>query len=202
MIRIVLILCLAALPLAGCVTERDTQPPRTAAEQLLVSTAADRAARHMALDLPPGTRIFVDTRNFAGADAKDADAKYAVASIEDRLLHQGMALMPDAKQADVIVALRAGALSIDERKLLFGIPAMAIPIPFAGAVPTPEIALYSLDTEKGIAKFAAIGYGARDGRMRAASEAKTGFAEHAKKVILVLFGSTKTNFEPPVLNKH
>ena len=202
MIRIALILFLAALPLSGCVVERDTQPPRTATEQLLISTAADRAAKRLVLDLPHGTRIFVDTRNFTSADAKEADAKYAVAAIEDVLLHQGMALMPDPKQADVIVALRAGALSIDERKVLLGIPAMAIPIPFAGTVPTPEVALYGLDTEKGIAKFAAVGYGARDGRLRAASEAKAGFAKHAKKVILIVFGSTKTNFEPAALNKH
>jgi len=47
-----------------------------------------------------------------------------------------------------------------------------------------------------------IGYGAHDGRLRTASEAKVGFANHAKKVIFLVFGSTKTNFEPAALNRH
>ena len=189
------------LALAGCVTERNTQPPRTATEQLLISSAADRAANQLHLVLPPGTHVFVDTRNFAGADAKDNDAKYAAAVIEDRLLQQGVALMPDAKHADVIVALRAGALSIDDRKVLVGIPALGIPVPWTSTViPTPEIALFGRDTEKGIAKFAATGYGARDGLPRARADA-VAVDKREKKVVLVVFGSTENEFEPPVLRQ-
>lgn len=199
MSRIVLLI-IFALPLAGCVTQRVTNPPRTATEQLLISSAADRAADQLRLALPPGTKIFIDTRDFASADAKDADAKYAAALIEDRLLRQGLAVMQDAKQADLIVVLRAGALSIDDRKLLIGIPALALPVPLTSTtIPTPEIALFSLDTAKGIAKFAATSYGARDGSLRASTGPVIAIDKRDKRVILLFFSSTKNEFEPPAM---
>lgn len=200
--RIAWFLSVLAIPLAGCVTERVTDPPRTATEQLLISSAADRAADQLRLALPRGTKIFIDTRNFDSADAKDADAKYAAALIEDRLLLQGMAVMSDPKQADVIVALRTGALSIDDRKILVGIPAFALPVPLTSmTIPTPEVPFFSLDTQKGIAKFAATGYGAHDGLLRASTGPIVAIDKRDKRVVLLFFGSTKNEFEPPAMRE-
>jgi len=198
--RVAPIFLLLLLPLAGCVTVRVTNPPRTATEQLLVSSAADRAADQLHFMLPRGTRIFVDVHNFTAANGDDA--KYAAATIEDRLLLQGLAIMPGPKEADVVVALRSGALSINADKILIGIPSLPLPVPFAATViATPEVAFFSWDAQKGIAKFAATSYGARDGSLRSSTGSVIGVAKHNKKIILLIFSSTRNSLEPPLVNR-
>jgi hypothetical protein len=190
---------LLLLPLAGCVTNRATNPPRTATEQLLISSAADRAIDQLHFMLPRGTRVFLDVHNFTAANGDDA--KYAAAVIEDRLLLQGMAIMPDAKSADVIMALRSSALAANYRKILIGIPAMGLPIPLAGTIETPEVAFFSWEAQKGVAQLAATNYGAHDGTLRNSTGSVTGVAKHNQKVILFFFGSTRNNLESPIDNR-
>jgi hypothetical protein len=195
----VAILFLLLLPLTGCITNRVTNPSRTATEQLLISSAADRAIDQLHFMLPRGTRVFLDVHNFTAANGDDA--KYAAAVVEDRLLLQGLAIMPDAKSADVIVALRASALATNSHKILIGVPSMGLPIPLAGVIETPEIALFSWDDQKGVAQLAATSYGAHDRTLRSSTGSVTGVAKHNKKVILFIFSSTRNNLESPIDNK-
>ncbi|MGH7074917.1 MAG: DUF6655 family protein [Stellaceae bacterium] len=194
------------LALTGCVTERETNPPQTAMEQLLISSAADRAANKLRLDLPRGTRLYIDAHNFGTSNGNTAEAHpeahYAIAAATAALLRQGFAVMPNRKAADVIVALRSGALSIDDKTTLLGIPAIPIPVPFAGTFTTPQIAFYQSDVSRGIAKLAAIGYGARNGLLRARTGAKIGTATHIQRTVLFFFGSTTNNLTPPAVNKY
>lgn len=196
-------LLLAALVLTGCVSERTTNPSRTATEQLLISSAADRAAARLKLNLPRGTRLYIDASDFGGTDSKGplADARYAVATITDDFLRQGYAVVPTRKAADVVVALRSGALSVNDRKTLVGIPSLNVPVPLTGVVTTPEIALFNEDVSRGIAKFAATGYDARDGLLRASTGPKIGTATHIHKVFLFFFGGTQNDLEPKAVNK-
>jgi hypothetical protein len=196
---VAILFLLLLLPLGGCISNRVTNPPRTATEQLLISSAADRAIDQLHFALPRGTRVFLDVHNFTAANGDDA--KYATAVIEDRLLLEGAAIMPDAKSADVIVAMRAAALATNSHKILIGIPAMGVPIPLAGTIATPEVALFSWDSQKGVAQFAATSYGARDGTLRSSTGSVTGVAKHNKKVILFVFGATRNNLESPIDNK-
>jgi hypothetical protein len=171
---------LAAL-LSGCSTDRETDPPRSATEQLLISTAADRAAESLTLDLGPQRKAFLDATNFEGIDGK-----YAIAAIRSSLLKKGTRFVGDKKDADTIVEIRAGALSIDKHELLVGIPTLDIPIPLAGQLGTPEIALYKSEEQEGIAKFAATAYDAKDGRFLGESTPPLGRSKIAKHVLLVV----------------
>src|SRR3546814_13847409 len=63
---------LAALGVGACATERESSPPRTATEQLMISAAADRAADKLALDIQKGARIFIDATHFEGIEGKYA----------------------------------------------------------------------------------------------------------------------------------
>jgi hypothetical protein len=182
--------CLLLL-LSGCVTDRLTQPPRAATEQLLISSAADRAADDLKLNLPVGTKIFLDSAHFEGYDSK-----YALGTIEDRFLRQGMLLAPDHAHADVVVALCSGALSVDEHKLFLGIPSIAVPVPFSGPITIPEIAFFEKDRLKGVAKFAATGYGVKDGKWIASTDAQLGFSSDTHWVVLVLIGWTDKDLVP------
>ncbi|MBL0930075.1 MAG: hypothetical protein IBJ15_08145 [Alphaproteobacteria bacterium] len=68
------ILLLASL--AACSGARQSQPARTATEQLLIANAADKAAERLVLAFESGAKVFVDAANFDGVDAK-----YAIAPI-------------------------------------------------------------------------------------------------------------------------
>src|SRR5262249_56835773 len=121
---------------AGCWPARETEPARTATEQLMISTAVDRAVDRLNLKIPAGTKLWVDAANFDGYDQK-----YAVGAIRDRLLREGAGLVADRGQADAVVEIRAGALSTDSDDLLIGLPSMVLPIPLAGPAKTPDGAL-------------------------------------------------------------
>lgn len=154
-------LTLAMLALGACTTVRESSPERTATEQLLISTAVDRAVERMNLKIPAGTKVYVDAGQLEGTDGE-----YAAAAIKERLLRGGANLFADRGRADLIVELRAGALSIDDRNTLIGIGSFDAPIPFAGqAFRIPEIALYREKERLGVAKIAAVGYRTSDGKL-------------------------------------
>ncbi|HUN45534.1 MAG TPA: DUF6655 family protein [Stellaceae bacterium] len=182
---------LATLTLTGCSTLRDTQPPRTANEQLLISTAADHAADQLSLQLPPNAKVFVDTSDF---DA--IDAKYAIGTLRDRLAKQGALLVADRKDADTVVELRSGALSINQRSMLIGLPAIPVPIPLAGTVTTPEIALYKKSEDEGVAKFAATALDAKQGRLAAYAGPSYGFSHRTHYVLLFFISWTREDIIP------
>src|SRR5262245_63766346 len=104
--RIAVVSFLLLLSLAGCSTTRESEPARTATEQLMISTAVDRALDRLNVKIPEGTKIWVDAANFEGYDSK-----YAIGAVHDRLLHLGAHLVADRGQADAVVEIRAGALS-------------------------------------------------------------------------------------------
>jgi hypothetical protein len=169
------------LLLCGCTTDRETDPQRSATEELLISSAADRAAEQLSLDLGPNKKAFLDTTNFEGLDSK-----YAIATIRSSLLKHGAHFVGDKKDADTIVEIRAGALSIDKHETLFGIPSFNLPIPLAGELATPEIAIYKSEDQEGIAKFGATAYDAKDGHFIAESTPPLGRSHLTKEVVLVV----------------
>ena len=76
------LLLLAAL--AACSTEVQTNPARAASEELLISSATDRAASRLAMAMPANTKAFLDSSYVDGTDSK-----YAIASIRSHLLQHG-----------------------------------------------------------------------------------------------------------------
>jgi hypothetical protein len=181
--------------LGACTISRDTSPPRAATEQLLISAAADRAADRLALQIPRDTKVFVDTTNFEGYDGK-----YAIGAVRDRLLKQGARLVPDRAAADTVVEVRAGALSIDEHKTLFGIPSFDVPIPLAGPLKFPEIALFKKQKWQGIAKIAATGYDAKGGALVASSGPEYGFSHKTYWVVMLFISWTTDDLGPDGTN--
>jgi hypothetical protein len=174
-------LALLVALLSGCTTGRETDPQRTATEQLLISTAADRAAASIVLNLEPERKAFLDATNFEGLDGK-----YAIAAIRSSLLKKGTRIVADKKDADTIIEIRSGALSIDKHQTLVGIPSVDIPIPLAGDFGTPEVALYKAEEQEGVAKFAATAYDAKDGRFLGESAPPLGRSKIKRQVVLIV----------------
>lgn len=182
-----LLAAFAVLFLAACTTERVSAPQRTATEQLLISTAADRAAHNLGLKLPTDRKFFVDATNFEGTDGK-----YAISAIKDELLRRGVKIVADRNDADGIVEIRSGALSIDQSTAIVGVPQFEIPIPAAGNFTFPEIALFKKEEKQGVAKFAAFGYSTRTGELIATADPDYGFSTNTQWVV-ALFLSWNTS---------
>ncbi|HVT34413.1 MAG TPA: DUF6655 family protein [Nevskiaceae bacterium] len=147
---------------AGCTTFRVTEPGQTATEQLLVSTAVDHAVARLDPQLAKGTKVFLDTQFYDSASS-DQLPKYTIGALRQRLLDLGLLLVDDRKNAQAILELRTGTQSINHKTMLIGLPSIPIPIPFAGTVSTPEIALFSLDRQTGVARLALTPYWSANG---------------------------------------
>ncbi|WP_119300280.1 DUF6655 family protein [Dongia deserti] len=182
-------LILAMLALGACTTVRESSPQRTATEQLLISTAVDRAVERMKFEIPTGTKVFVDAEQLEGSDGK-----YTAGAIKDRLLRGGTNLVADRGKADAVVEVRAGALSIDDKSTLVGIGSFDAPIPFAGqAFKIPEIALYRQKERLGVAKIAATGYGTADGKLIDSTGPRFGYSHENESVFLFFFSWRSTD---------
>jgi len=130
-----------------------TNPPRTFTEQLLLSTAADRALRSASLEMFRGKKVYVDGTYF-----DSYDSKYVMGAIRDAFSQAGALLASDAASSDIIVEARSGAYSIDFSSTLIGIPTIGVPIPLAGTINIPELALYKHIQQDSLAKFALLAY--------------------------------------------
>jgi hypothetical protein len=187
MYRSLIIPAILLLSLAACSSTRESEPARTATEQLLFSAAAERAADKLAFNLATGTKVFVD-----GVNVEGSDSKYLLGTIRDRVLRRGGELVDARDKADVVIEPRIGAISVDREKWLFGIPDFGVPIPLAGPVEFPEIALFKRDTQQGVIKVAAMAYNARTGQLVQSLEPVYGFA-HKKEWAALIFFSWDSN---------
>lgn len=143
----------AAIYLAGCAQTNMTNPARSAVEQLLLSTAADRAMKSVDLSAFAGKKVYVDATYFDSYDPKNA-----LGTIRDAVSSAGGLLVPNATNAEYVIEARSGALSVDYDQTLIGMPNTGVPIPLAGTFNLPEIALYKSEKQLSTAKIALLAY--------------------------------------------
>jgi hypothetical protein len=188
--------CLGAAALLGpgCVQLKKTDTTRSATEQLLLSTAADRAAAAADLSEFSCKKVYLDTTNFEGYDSK-----YAIGALRDALSRAGALLVGEARDSEVTIEARSGVLGTDDQSSLLGLPSFTLPIPFAGGIATPEIGFYKAQEQSATAKFALLAYGTRSREHLYSSGALVGRAfDHYSTIIL--FTSHKTDvpeLQPP-----
>jgi hypothetical protein len=139
---------------SGCVQTRVTEPRRTATEQLMISTAADRSlSQAPMLDAFQGKKVFVDTTYF-----DSYDESYVIGALRQRLSEHGALLVTNAVSSDVVLEPRSAALSTDSATSMIGMPSLPLPAALSGGVSTPE--LYLLKSQKlySTAKLALFAY--------------------------------------------
>ncbi|WP_193369605.1 DUF6655 family protein [Pelagibius marinus] len=195
-IRLPVLAAALALPaLVACSEMRVSEPGRTAAEQLLFSSAVDRVCDSLAIQLPENAKVFVDSSYVEGTDSK-----YLVASLRDRILRHGGRLVDARGDADVVFEPRIGALSVDRKKTLVGIPSIPIPIPLAGELNIPELALFKRDRQQGVVKLALISYDAETGALRSSQGPLYGFSQRTDWVALLFVGWEDNDLMPEPQN--
>jgi len=121
----------------GCHTSKLTEPPRTVAEMVMLSHAADQAIAQLDLDPVRGKKVFLDASYF-----ESVDGKYVIGALREAIAIHGGILVDQLDASQWVMELRNRGLGMDTRSALFGLPAMEIPVPFAGRVASPELALY------------------------------------------------------------
>ncbi len=134
--------------LTGCGRFRETHPARTATEQALISSSADRAITSMPLEFAEGRNVHID------ASLLDAyDKPYVVARFRKALLDAGARIVTEAGASDMTLEISSGALSTTQREFLIGIPEIPIPVPAAETFVLPELALFKVVYNRGRAKL-------------------------------------------------
>ena len=189
---------LIALPrLWGCTTYRETEPAATATQQLLEAHAAEIAADKLAAALPVNQPVFIDASRFKG-DNSD----YALSAIRSACMKHGMILAADAKSAKVTVEVRLGALSIDQKDAVLGIPSMTLPVPGTlTAVPIPELAIYAEAHRTGKTEFSAFAYETANGTPIAAVGPFGGVRDLKDRTVLLFFHTGHKLEKPGVINQ-
>lgn len=133
------VLC-SLIALAGCGHLRETLPARSAMEQMLISTAADRAIANLPPEALGYQKVFLDTSNL-----ESYDKLYVVQRLRQAVLENGGRLTAARDEAELVLEVASGGLSINKRDYLLGIPEINIPMPFAGGtVTTPELAIFKV----------------------------------------------------------
>ncbi len=124
-----------------------------------MARAADKAVQGLRLPVPPGSRLFVESRYFQGEGSN-----YGVSAVRNALSEAGYALSDDRNNADAVFELRAGALSLEQMRRVVGLPPLAVPInENLNVVSIPELSLYSRRDRVGVAEFSGFLYDARTG---------------------------------------
>ena len=142
--RWLLLLLVPALTV-GCSSRKYSMTPRTAIEQLLLAEATDRALDKLDMPMLRGAKVFVDFTNL-----KCVDAEYVKVAIRTRVARLGSILVESADKADYTMEVSSGALALEHKEALLGIP--SIPVPQAG-VPLPEVAFWKTVEQTAIMKL-------------------------------------------------
>ena len=163
------ILLLALLtPLTGCSTMRTSDPPRTATEQYMMTTAIARAVEQLSAAGLRDRVVFVDPTFLAASEQQ-----FLLGEFRARLLTSGVRLASKREEAKVIVEVRSGGVGIDRYDFLLGVPSVAFPAltgnSAAPLVATPEVAIVKNLKQYGFASVAFVAYWADTGELLASS---------------------------------
>jgi len=167
---------------------RQSEPKRTAVEQLLLSNAADSALADIDVSSLNGKKVFLEEKYF-----ESEDKPYVLGAIRELISAGGGLLQSDAGAADVIVEARSGALSIDSGNSLVGLPEMPVPIPLSGTVVSPEVPFYKVDRQYGVARIALLAYDAKTRQHVLSTGSQAGYSHHHYYRILGFIKWTSTS---------
>jgi hypothetical protein len=147
-------LACCALLLAGCSSMKESDTARTGVEQLLISSAVDRALDKVSFASLRGAKVFVEEKYL-----DCTDKNYVIVSLHQRVMRAGCKLVDKADDADVILELASGAVGTDRNDAFLGVP--SIPLAMPSPISIPKITLYQQAKAMGTAKLRVLAYDAK-----------------------------------------
>lgn len=145
-----------AIAVTGCASTKSSNTARTASEQLLISSAIDRAMSNVKFDDFAGYKVFIDEKYL-----DSVDKGYLVGSIRHKILKAGGSIVAAADAADVVLEPRSGGVGTDLQESYVGIPSLGIP---GMPIELPEVKFASRNTQMGTAKIGLVCYDAKTGK--------------------------------------
>ena len=130
---------------AGCSTRRVSTTSRTAIEQLLLSTAVDKALAKFDMPMLKDSKVFVDFTNLKGTDVE-----YLQVALRARAAQQGAILVTKAEDAKYVMEVASGGLAMEDKSNLVGVPSLPIP---QAPIPVPEMSLFKTVEQTAILKL-------------------------------------------------
>ncbi len=136
---------LILIHLFGCSTRTVSNSPRTAIEQMLLSTAVDTALEKLELPQVKAKKLYIDLTNLTGPDSE-----YMRVAIRGRFAEIGAILTDSREDAQLTAEAASGCIGTEYKSFIIGIP--SIPVP-GSTIPTPEASVFRKVEQTGIMKF-------------------------------------------------
>jgi hypothetical protein len=162
-------LLISLLAVQGCAASRVSDPARSATELFLLNGATSEAVAQLSADALRDRLVWVDVQYLTNARETPVELSFLIADLRAKLLQSGVRLVEKREEAEIILEVRSGGVSVDRLEFILGIPAASIP--FVGDVPvtTPEFALLKSSRQNGFASIAFVAYVAKTGELIATS---------------------------------
>lgn len=142
---------------AGCATMKESDTARTGVEQLLISSATDKALAKVDFRPVAGARVFLETKYL-----DCTDKNYIIVAMHQRIMATGATLVDKPEDSDVVVELTSGAVGTDRTEWFIGLP--QIPLPPPSPISIPRLALFSRTRLIGTAKLSMVAYDTKSKR--------------------------------------
>jgi hypothetical protein len=138
-------LCALLHVASGCAFSSRVQTPRSSWEQILATTAIDRALQQVEWPEVDGKSVFVEV----GPPGDVLDDLYLRRRIEVSLADRGAQIVRSAEGAEYVLSCLVGAIGLDISGRFFGLQGS-----HGGFIPftIPELALYKNTLRRGVAK--------------------------------------------------
>jgi hypothetical protein len=138
-------LCALLHVASGCAFSSRVQTPRSSWEQILATTAIDRALKQVEWPEVEGKSVFVEV----GPPGDVLDDLYLQRRIEVNLADRGAQIAGNAKSAEYRLTCLVGAIGLDTSGRFFGLQGSQ-----GGVIPftIPELTLYKNTLRRGFAK--------------------------------------------------
>ena len=167
---------LALVGSVGCASTKSSNTARTASEQLLISSAIDRACGNVRFEEFAGRAVFVDDQYL-----DSVDKGYLVSTIRHRVLGGGGRLAKGADDADLVLEVRSGGVGTDTQSSFIGTPSIGVPgLP----IEIPEIKLISRNTQLATAKIGLVAYDPTTGAQAGSGGTSNALSHHKDSYVM------------------
>ena len=168
--------------------------------RLLLSLAASAAlalpaAAQDRLSVIATTGMIADAARQVGGDLVAVTALMGP-GVDPHAYRQTRSDIVATADADLVLEPRIGAASVDRKTFLFGIPSFNLPVPLAGPLPFPELALFKRDRQQGVVKLAMASYDAKTGKLHQSTEPVYSFSERTDWAALLFFSWQDNDLVP------
>ncbi len=176
----------------GCASTRVTTTERTAIEQALLTETAREAVEGLRVPVIDSQSFAMQTEGF-----ETVENHFVVSAMKEKVLEAGGRLAQGENTPDLEVEPRVNYAQIDDGMFLIGLPAIPIPVPNAGTIQTPELALWKKETQKGRTKFSAWAVNKDDGALAFAAETPASVRYYSRWTILFILKFKTTDLGEP-----